>query len=214
METQAIAPNPWLTMWTRPRRTVRTLVETRPDHLVLLLAGLAGVGQVLDRASFRSMGDDYSITMILVAAVVLGPVFGIISLHVGAALIRWTGSWLGGSASTEHVRTALAWGGLPQVVGVFLWVPAFLLFGEELFTTATPRLEASGGLAALMVLYGLTSIVLGVWSIVLVLKGVGETHGFSAWRALGSVLLVLLMVVGAVFAVGLLLMLLARAVSP
>ncbi len=183
------ARSPWVSMWTRPRATVSALVETEPERAVLLLAALAGIAQVLDRASFRSMGDVYPLSTIVLAAAIAGSLSGVAALYVAALGIGWSGRWLGGYAPREHIRAALAWGGLPTAAGLALWAPALLVFGAELFTTETPLLDESPGLALLLASYGFASIALQLWATVLALKALGEVQGFSAWRALANVVL-------------------------
>ncbi len=180
---------PWRTIWTQPRATVRHLVETDPDYMVLVLASLGGVAQVLDRASTRNLGDRLPLWGILLLALLVGPLGGIASLYIGAALAHWTGRWLGGVAPVAHLRTAGAWANVPNAWGLLLWVAAIALIGQEMFTRETPRLDSSPGLILLMMLISIAFIILGIWSFILLLKGVAEVQGFSAWRALGNVLL-------------------------
>lgn len=188
--------NPWFSMWTKPRATIAQIVARDPTHLVVPLAALAGVGETLDRASARSAGDTLDLWAILSIAVIFGPVVGVIGLYVGSALLRWTGSWLGGQASSEHIRTAMAWSGVPVIWGMALWVPELALYGEELFTTATPRIDASAGLALVFFTLVAIEITIGVWAFVVFLKSLGQVQGFSAWKALGNGALALLVIVG------------------
>jgi hypothetical protein len=115
-----------------------------------------------------------------------------------------TGRWIGGEAEPDPIRTALAWGNLPNVAGLLLWLPALALFGREMFTEATPALEAQPWLAVLYLPLGMAWFVLGLWSLVLLLKGIGEVQGFTAWKALGNLLLAGLVIVVpvALFVVG------------
>lgn len=202
MEPAARAVDPWSSMWIRPRETVRHLVETDPKRMVLVLAALAGVCQLLNRASIRNLGDTLSTPLILLSALVLGPPFGIVALYIGGALIAWTGKWIGGSAPSSHIRTALAWANVPIAATLVVWIVDLALLGHDNFTTAKPRLQASPGLSFLLMASGVVSVVLGIWAIVLMLKGVGEVQGFSAWKALGNVLLAGLVLVVPVIVLG------------
>jgi hypothetical protein len=96
---------------------------------------------------------------------------------------------LGGKATSEQVRAAIAWGSLPTIVSLVVWVPQLILFDQELFTQATPRLEAHPLLAAILLGFGLIQVALGIWSLVLVVKCLAEAHQFSAWRALAALFL-------------------------
>jgi hypothetical protein len=183
--------NPWFSIWTRPRATIAQIVARNPTDLVLLLAALGGFGEALDRASGRSAGDTLSMPVIFVAAAAGGAVGGIVTLYLGSLLLRWTGSWIGGRASGEHIRAAMAWSGVPMIWSLLLWIPEVALFGKELFTTATPRLDASIGLTVLLLSFFVVETVIAVWAFVAFLKCLGQVQGFSAWKALGNTALVL-----------------------
>ena len=182
--------NPWFSIWTRPRATIAQIVARNPTDLVLLLAALSGFGQALDRASERSAGDTLSLPVIFVAAAAGGVVGGIITLYLGGLLLWWTGSWIGGRASGEHIRAAIAWSSVPIIWSLLLWIPEVALFGNELFTTATPRLDGSVGLTVLLLSFFVVEAVIAVWAFVVFLKCLGQVQGFSAWKALGNTLLV------------------------
>ena len=181
--------SPWITMWTQPRQTIRRIVNTDPYHHVKLLAAIAGIGEALNRASGRSTGDSMPLLAILAIAVILGPIGGIISLHISGALLKWTGGWIGGRAEKHEIRAAIAWSGVIGIWLMILWVPELLLFGKEMFTTETPRMDSSTTLTTLFWLFALIEIVFGIWAFVVYLKSLGEVQGFSAWKAFGNVLL-------------------------
>lgn len=187
--------NPWFSIWIRPRATIQQIVETDPHKTVLLLAAAAGISRALDRASFRNLGDRAEWPVIVGAAVVVGPVAGIIGLYVSGALVGWTGKWIGGAAPSENIRAAVAWSNVPVVWTLILWIPQLALFGQELFTSATPRLDANPLLGLTLLAFALTELTLGLWAIVIFLKCLAQVQGFSAWSALGNVLLAAMVVV-------------------
>ena len=193
METTPIM-NPWFSMWVHPRRTIRQIVATNPDRLVLILAAVGGIVQALANAESKSTGDKESLTSILLISLILGPIGGIVGLWVGGSLLHWTGGWIGGQAGSRRVRTALAWSQVPSIWGLLLWIPAILLFGAELFMKATPIIDASSLLSALYLVFSIGTAVIGVWSCVVFLHSLGEVQGFSAWKALLNSLLAMLVV--------------------
>lgn len=195
---------PWITIWTRPRATVRWLVENHPERNLLLLAALGGITQVLDRAVWRSLGDRLPLLTILGFAVVGGIITGIAAMYLGSALLRWTGSWLGGKASPEEVRTAVAWANVPLVVALALWIPELALFGKELFTSATPQIDSSPALLAALIVFGLLDLTLAVWAVVIFVTGLSEVQGFSVWKAAGNAALTLVVILLPIAAVALL----------
>jgi hypothetical protein len=181
--------NPWFTMWIKPRATIQQIVDTNPEHLVLLLAAIAGFSQVLDRASMKGMGDRWEWPIIFIIATIAGPIGGIIGFYIGGALIHWTGKWIGGKASSQDIRAAIAWSAVPIIWALILWIPGLVLFGQELFTTEMPSIDADPSLALIFLGFAAIEIIVGIWAFVVFLKCLGQVQGFSAWKALGNAIL-------------------------
>jgi hypothetical protein len=174
-------------------------------YLVLPLAAAGGFFQALGRASGRSAGDLLSTPTVLLLAATLGPLGGVLGLYIGGALLTLTGRWLGGTASREEVRASIAWGTVPALWGGLLWLPSLALAGGALFTS---NVESAGLSASALLLTGGILIVQAgtyIWSFFTGLHSLGEAHGFSAWRALGSSVLAFFVIVVpiVVFGVGL-----------
>jgi hypothetical protein len=187
--------NPWFSMWVKPRATIQQIIDGNPERFVLILAAIAGFSETLDRSSWQSLGDKMELPMILAMAAVAGPFFGIVKLYMGGALLRWTGGWLGGKASPQHIRAAMAWSNVPVIWAMILWIPLLALFGSELFTTETPGLDANEYLMYALIALGVIGFGVGVWAFAVFLKCLGQVQGFSAWKALGNTLLALLIIV-------------------
>ncbi|WP_129599823.1 Yip1 family protein [Anaerophilus nitritogenes] len=181
--------NPWLSIWTKPRKTIRYIINNNPRQYVIVLSILNGIFGSLNNASSRNSGDDMSIFAIFAFSIIAGGLGGLISLYVSGALINWTGKWIGGIGSKENIRAAIAWGCAPFVLSSILWIPELILFGNEMFTSLTPNLDSSPTLSILLIIFGVIEIIIAIWSFVVGLKCVGEVQGFSAWRALGNCLL-------------------------
>jgi hypothetical protein len=188
--------NPWLTIWFQPRRTMHYIFATDRNKHVAILAMLWGISYALESASNNAYGDAYPSGYIFAMVVLIGPLGGILGLYIYGALLRWTGSWLGGTATGEKVRSAYAWSRIPQIAGLVLWPPAMLLFGRELFTFETPRIESNPLLSLLILAFVFANIALAIWSFVLSLHTIAEAHGFSAWKALGASILTFFVVLG------------------
>lgn len=183
--------NPWLSMWTRPRATIQSIVDTNPEKHVLLLASISGVSRALDKASFNNLADTAPLSMVFVSAMG-GVVSGVVGLYICGFLLRHSARWIGGSANAEKTRAAIAWSNVPIAWGMLIWVPQLMLFGRELFSASTPRMDASP-FAALGL--GTLELGVGVWAMILFFKSIGQVNGFSAWRGLGSFLIAVALVV-------------------
>lgn len=186
METRPRTLSPCLTIWTRPRETIRRVVDSDPEHQVIILAMLSGFAQALTQASARDVGDTLSLPVTLVVCAVAGSIGGIILLYVSGALLRWAGSWLGGQASSVEVRAAIAWSSVPSIWALILWIPKLALSGRDLFTSAMPRIQANLFLALVLFGFTIVEVMIAVWAFVVLLKCLSEVHRFSAWRALAA----------------------------
>jgi Yip1-like protein len=176
--------HPWATIWTRPRATIRRIVETDVRYQVTMLAILSG-GLIWLERRWSSPSPAAAFPMLVVMAVIVGAILGVIELYVNGALLKWAGHALGGVGSYAEVRAALAWSRVPVIVAVAVGVLAILLGTDGPMLGEDSELTGSG--ASLLLLHGF----LVLWGFVVMLKCVGEVHRFSAWRALGSILLVI-----------------------
>ncbi len=186
--------NPWVSIWTRPRATIQQIVDVNPQRYIWVLAAVSGVADALNQASERSAGDELGLPLILLIVVAAGSIGGIVSLYLFGALFRWTGGWMGGKASAENLRAAIAWSSVPVICSLVLWIPSFAIFGQELSTTETPNIDVNPSLLFVLFGYGAIEMIIGVWAFVVLLKCIGQVQGFSAWKALGNTLLVGLIV--------------------
>ena len=193
--------NPWRSIWLKPRATIRQIVTTNPEHHVVALAAAAGVVQTLLNAVNEKYGDEFGLLPILLFALVLAPIFGVVMLYVVAVLLRWTGRWLGGVGTLRDLRAAIAWGSAPTVMGGVGMLVALLVAGHDLFSTVQPWLARN---PVLMMIAGVGLVVQGVtamWSFFTGLKCVAEVQEFSAWKALGNYVLVIVIMIAVVFAI-------------
>jgi hypothetical protein len=175
---------PWLSIWTRPRQTVRALLDYDPEYWVKRLAVLSGAVSGLSSGVDLERGIIWINILVLT---VLGAVFGIVALYISAAIAVWAGRFLGGKGTTYHMRTALAWSSLTGVPATPLSLMIFLV----------PPIGA--GVDALIAVFLLAlTIAIGLWSFSIIVRAVAEVHRFSAWRSLASLLLpaVIFFVVG------------------
>jgi len=182
--------NPWLSMWTRPRATIQSIVDTNPEKDVLLLASISGVSRALNKASINNLADTGPLSMVFVAAIG-GVVSGVVGLYIFGFLLRHSAYWIGGNANAEKTRAAIAWSSVPVAWGMLIWLPQVALFGRELFSASTPRMDAS---PFTVLGLGMLELGVGVWAMILFFKAIGQVNGFSAWRGLASFLIAVALV--------------------
>ncbi len=186
--------NPFFTIWTRPRATIRGIVNVNPAYLVIALALAGGIVQALNDAVRINAGDGLSLPAVLITAAVRGSIGGLIFLYLGAWFVGLSSRWLGGRGDSEEVRAAMAWSSVPIVATLPIWLVQLAVAGNEMFSTEMPSVAANHALAVFMIVTTIVEVVLAIWSFVLFLKTLGEVQGLSAWRALASMFLIMLIV--------------------
>ncbi len=180
--------SPWLTMWYSPRKTIRQIVETDPQKQILFLSALLGISWALNQLSSRNAGDKLSFISVLIAAVIGGSIIGIILVYLMGALFHWTGKKFGGKAPVEHLRAAYAWSWIPNIWMLLIWLPVLLILGTDMFTSATPKIEATPILALILLGFTFANVVTGLLSFVFIISCISEVQQFSNWRAFGSLM--------------------------
>ncbi|UFJ42081.1 YIP1 family protein [Brevibacillus humidisoli] len=183
---------PWLTIWTRPRETVRDVLLYRLSWLIAPVMILSGIGEVLNRAATKSMGDTHSTLQIFGFAILVGPLSGLLTLFLGSWLLHLTGKWMKGAATLAEVRTAVACGNIPLAWLLLLWIPEYLLFGKELFTSRTPVIDSNPFLLWTLLAFLFMELVGTVWAFICFIHCLGEVQRFSAWKALGNTVVAVL----------------------
>jgi hypothetical protein len=177
---------------------MRQIVDTDPRRHVLLLAALSGTATVLAQAEAATqLGVDLPIALILTISILIGSLLGWLQMYVGGAILKASGRVFRGQASAEEVRAAISWSSIPNILSLVLWVPLLAIYGQATLADAVPVLEARAAadpvfasvalVASLLIV--VLDVLLVVWQAVLYLKCLAEVHRFSAWRALGAVLL-------------------------
>ncbi len=192
---------PFFGIWIEPRQTIRRIVDSDPRRNVIALALIGGGLGSLESAWFTALGNPASIGPLWPIGVALrvafGAVWGVIGLYFGAWLLGLFCRLLGGIASQLQMRAALAWASIPDITATFLSVTAVVagIFDPPHFHHGRmPTMTGS------TVELGLFNAVFVLWGLVIQMKCVGEVNRFSAWRALGAVLLMAAVIVALVLA--------------
>lgn len=173
--------NPWLSMWTEPKLTIRQIVTTNPQQYILLLVTVYGIYQVIERDDFIVLLESIGGLGAWTIALIGGFVWGILTLYIYSALLQWTGGWLNGRANGTEIRAAFAWSTLPYILMVIV-----LLIDIFMVQPVAPNSWTSVTLLSI-------NFAFIIWSVVLLCRGLAEVQGFSSWTGLGNTLLATLM---------------------
>jgi hypothetical protein len=198
---------PLYDVWLRPRRVFRELAPKPIGVVDYLLGAAQGMVSWLTLCRAQAAGASSSVEEILGKALVIGPIIGVAGLYLMAAIYARLGRGAGGVSTRSQVFHVLAYGGVPIVVSLGIWLLTALLAGETAFIE-TPRPDTEAFVALLLHFQFIANLLLFGWSFLLQVMGFSEVQGFATRRAfgiwvLGQVLVTLAMLLLAILIVSL-----------
>lgn len=195
--------NPFVSIWTDPRTTIRRIVKRDPTEGVTLLMMLTGVSGMLDRGSLGDAVDDVPLLLILFLVVLFGSIGGMISFWISSLQMKFVGSWLlDGSATRAELKAAMAWGMVPRISVMILLIPMTMIFGKDFFSDKLFEVELTSGQELLLIIHELLTVACMCWSLIIASKAIAEVQGFrSSWYGFLNIVLVFVVMVGVILAV-------------
>ena len=188
-----------ITIWTEPRATIRRIVDSDPKRHVIALAMAGPAVFALYSQWSQAFQDNANLSALwplwVAVSVAIQAAVGVVVLYINGALFRWSGSVLGGVASRVEVRAAIAWSQIPTITLAILMLVALLVGVPMPKVVPGQQFQIDAAFYRVM----LIGSVFGIWGLVVQLKCLGEVHRFSAWRALGAILLPVLIIAIAFF---------------
>jgi hypothetical protein len=175
-------------VWLRPRRVFRELAARPVGFADYLLAAAQGVGNFLALYRSQDAGAHTSVAEILVNSFLYGAIAGVASVFLMGLIYGRLGTRAGGKSSTGQVIHVLAYGGVPMLASLLIWVVTALLAGEAAFMEK-PRPDLEVFLALLLHVQFAAYVLLLIWSVVLQVMGFSEIQGLTTRKSFGVWLL-------------------------
>ncbi|MBI5345835.1 MAG: YIP1 family protein [Chlamydiae bacterium] len=125
---------------------------------------------------------------------ILSPFLGAVQFYIQAWLLRFTGKWIKGKASTSDLKLVCAWSFAPVVFVIFPSLFLVMIFPKIFF-----HLELY---PIITLILSLGLMVTWFWSFILLIAGIAKVQNFSIARALVNAFLPLLAFIGLVILVG------------
>lgn len=176
--------NPWITIWTSPRKTIARIVSENPQQGLWRLAAIYGFLSLLNGFQSYALGDIAHLIAILLLALILAPIWGMLVFGAWSWVIYRVGKLLNGKGTFSFVRAAFAWSCVPLILNIFLWMILIVAFGTSLFQTV----PLTGPVFFLLVVLIFKVIVL-VWSLVIYINALAEVQKFSIARSIANIVL-------------------------
>jgi Yip1 domain len=176
--------HPLKDVWLRPRRVFRELAARPIGAADYLLAASQGVATSIMVSRTQSAGSNVGTAEILGSALIFGPLAGVVSMYLFAAIYARLGTRAGGKSTRNQVFHVLAYGGIPVAASLILWMFTALLVGEAA-VVERPGVEIDGFVAFVLRVQFASYILLLLWSFVLQVMGFSEILGLATRKAFG-----------------------------
>ena len=176
--------HPLKDVWLRPRRVFRELAARPIGAADYLLAATQGVATSIMVSRTQSAGSNVGTAEILGSALIFGPLAGVVSMYLFAAIYARLGTRAGGKSTRHQVFHVLAYGGIPVAASLILWMFTALLVGEPA-VVERPGVEIDGFVAFVLRVQFASYMLLLLWSFVLQVMGFSEILGLATRKAFG-----------------------------
>ncbi|MGD7044783.1 Yip1 family protein [Jeotgalibacillus proteolyticus] len=181
--------NPFLSVWTQPKETVREVLGSKGFGFTVAVAGAAGIGAGLINVQDSGFEQSLPVAVVFLLAVLLGAAAAILGAFIAAGLYTMVGKWFGGTGNYRRMVVAIAPCYIPQIAIGLVYIVVAVIYGEQFIQAPDPdSLEITSLPMSTYLITLLLSTVFGVWGLVITAKAIGIVHGFSSWKGLGVVL--------------------------
>ncbi len=175
---------PFYDVWLKPRRVFRALAATPIGRYDYLLAATQGVVSMLVLSRAQSVGRGSPVAAVFGDALIVGPFAGVLGVWVMAEIYSRLGRRVGGTASAAQIFHVIAYGGVPLVASLALWLISALIAGQATFLE-TPGKDLAPFLALLLQVQFIAHCGLSLWSCLLQVMGLSEMEAVRVRRAFG-----------------------------
>jgi len=160
-------------------------LATRPIGAAdYLLAATQGVASSIMVYRTQLAGSNVSTAEILGSSFIFGPLAGVVSMYLFAAIYGRLGTRAGGKSTRNQLFHVLAYGGVPVAASLLLWMFTALLVGEAA-VVERPGVEIDSFVAFVLRVQLASYMLLWLWTIVLQVMGFSEILGLTTRKAFG-----------------------------
>ena len=189
--------NPWLSIWTQPRQTIRQIIHTNPSLQFFPLCIVYGFPILMHIARYFALSTAMPTWSILLLSIILSPIAGFIGISFWSILLMWTGRWVGGKSNYLHIRASVSWANVPNIVNGAIWLLLGLIVGSELFLPGITG-GISMNMAKFILILSIIQLIAMIWGLVILIITLAEVQRFSIWKAIANIIIpcVILLVLG------------------
>lgn len=153
--------------------------ENKESAQFWLFTSFYGISSLFFTANFYSYGIDYAFLSIFLAAVLLGPLFGLLSILLETALLQGISRLLGGSTTFRMLSMSVVRSKAPTLFTLILWAVLCTIDSKTVFVQGIYN-----GSAVIIVL---STFLVILASFFLLIKSLRKLENFGWFRSFSAV---------------------------
>jgi hypothetical protein len=193
--------NPWLSMWTKPKSTIRKIVDYNPNFRLYVLSAIYGLVSLISSSQSLALGEKLNFFLILFICLILAPIWGYITFSVSAFFVYFTGKWLKGQANYRQVRASIAWSNVPMIGNLILWIILFIIFKYDILKEFPGAYPITNVQKTLLFTILFAQLVLSIWVIVLYINSLAEVQRFSIGKSILNIIIAIVIIIAILFVI-------------
>ncbi|MBO1911173.1 YIP1 family protein, partial [Microvirga sp. 3-52] len=178
-------------IWSQPKNTVQYMIDNKRISYLVFLAILASLATGILAFADSGLFEGFSLPVILVIVTILSIIISIASWGFGSLVYTWIGKWLGGTGTIKNMSYAVAAGLIPTIWTMPIGFIAVILYGKSLFSQPVGDFAITNMSTGFYLIQNLLIFGVSIYGLVVLSKGIGLVHNFSAWRGFGAVMIFL-----------------------
>jgi len=176
--------NPWRTIWTSPRSTVRMVIADDPTQWLWVLLVIGGMSRIMARMSELPIEGVIATNALLSLVFVGGPLAGLLLVFAYGRILHAILRRFGGVATWVAARTAIVWSLAPGLPSIALWAIMIAGYGPNVLSPAALQKTAGTGRHFILAVDYFVQFGLTMWSLVLEIITLADVHRLNPWRVL------------------------------
>ena len=189
-EPQPIEPmNPWSTILTKPRTTMRYVLDSGEwnnvwlVYAIMFFISLPSIIMKIESRELLPPADSIAnyygqLTGTLFAIIIFGYPIAMLCLYILGVLYKVVGGLLGGEGNAHDMRVAILWGYMPKIY--------MDIFSAVVILLCMYFFSESKGLGVFLIFLAYSTPMVIAWFYYMAVC-LGEAHGFSGWKGLATI---------------------------
>ena len=181
--------NPFLLIWTQPKKTLAYLIEHKTIGYGLMIMVISSLCSGIMAFADTGLLEGFSLPAIFAISFGAALLISIPAYFMSAFMYTWIGKLLGGTGNWREMCLVIAGGVLPMIWTLPIGILAVIIYGKALFSEPVGVFAVTNMSLGFYLFHTVIMTGLSIFSTVIQSKGIGLVHNFSAWRGFGTIMI-------------------------